>query len=168
MRTRPALLRRFPTMRSRATSEPVLPDDVAENYPALAEDIAVLEAEVGRAFAKADQEALRNQNTYRRQQVVLILGATLLSGLGGVQAALSSQSWPGIALTALGLALGVLGQTAGELQTFERFLDERIKAERFRAMYFRFLSRTGRYAGGDRATVLARAVVSVEKGEEPS
>jgi hypothetical protein len=161
------LLRRFPTVRSPATSTPVLPRDVTKRYPALAEDIAVLDDVVGQAFTDSDREALRNQNSYRRQQVVLILGATLLSGLGGLQAALSDQRWPGILLAVLGLALAALGQTAGELNTFERFLSERVKTERFRAMYFRYLSRTGRYSGDDRTSVLRKAVVAVQAGEEP-
>ena len=35
-------------------------------------------------------------------------------------------------------------------------------------MYFRYLSRTGRYRGDDRVTVLRRAVLAVERGEEPT
>jgi hypothetical protein len=165
--SRLALLRRFPTVRSTGVSTPVLPHDVAARYPGLADDIAVLDDLVGPDFADSDRKALRYQNTYRRQQVVLILGATLLSGLGGLQAALTDQRWPGILLTVLGLALAGLGQTAGELKTFERFLDERVKAERLRAMYFRYLSRTGRYTGSDRTKVLRRAVLAVKAGQEP-
>lgn len=150
-----------------ATSEPVLPADTRERYPALAEDVAVLEEVVGPVFARSDRAALIAQNRYRRQQVVLAVGAVLLTGLGGLQAVLSDQRWPGLVLIVLGLALTALGQTAGELGTFERFLDERVKAERLRAMHFRYLSRTGRYAGPDRAVVLERAVLAVKNGEEP-
>jgi hypothetical protein len=144
-----------------------LPGDTASRYPALAEDIAVLDQVVGPVFAAADQAALQHQDRYRVQQIGIILGATLLSGLGGLQAALPDQRWPGILLAVLGLALSALGQTAGELKTFERFLDERIKAERLRAMYFRYLSRTGRYATAEHQAVLKRAVYSVKAGEEP-
>ena len=88
-------------------------------------------------------------------------------GLGGLQAVMPDQRWPGIVLVVLGLVLTAVGRTAGELGTFERFLDERVKAERLRAMHFRYLSRTGRYAGPDRAILLERAVLAVKDGEEP-
>ena len=164
---RPALLRRFPTPRASTTSYPVLPDDAAQRYPALADDIAVLNRVVGPEFTSFDEAALQHQKRYRAQQIGVILGAVVLSGLGGLQAALPDQRWPGIALAVLGAAMAFLGHTAGELKTFDRFLDERVKAERLRAMYFRYLSRTGRYAGEDHEVVLRRAVVAVKAGEEP-
>jgi hypothetical protein len=164
---RPTLLRRLPSLRAPAASDPVLPADGATRYPALADDIAVLEAVVGPAFAESDRTALSEQNRYRRQQVVLTLGAALLSGLGGLQAVVPDQRWPGLLLIVLGLALTSVGHAVGELKTFERFLDERIKAERFRAMHFRYLSRTGRYAAPNRKIALERAVLAVKKGQEP-
>jgi hypothetical protein len=99
--------------------------------------------------------------------VVLTLGAALLSGLGGLQAVVPDQRWPGLLLIVLGLALTSVGHAVGELKTFERFLDERIKAERFRAMHFRYLSRTGRYAAPNRKIALERAVLAVKNGQEP-
>jgi hypothetical protein len=165
--TRPALLRRFPTLRSKDVSTPVLPPDVAQRFPLLAPDVEVLDEVVGPVFAESDRAALHHQNAYRRQQVLMILGGAVLSGLGGLQAALSDERWPGLVLAVLGIVLAGLGQMAGELKTFERFLDERVKAERLRAMYFRFLSRTGRYAGDDRVVTLRRAVLAVKAGEEP-
>jgi hypothetical protein len=161
------LLRRFPSLRAPGPSDPVLPADAATRYPALAKDIAVLEAVVGPEFATSDRAALTEQNRYRRQQVVLTLGAALLTGLGGLQAVMPDQRWPGLLLVVLGLVLTAIGRTAGELGTFERFLNERVKAERLRAMHFRYLSRTGRYAPPDRAVVLERAVLAVKDGEEP-
>jgi hypothetical protein len=127
----------------------------------------VLERVVGPAFAESDRAALVEQNRYRRQQVVLAMGGVLLTGLGGLQAVLHDERWPGLLLVVLGLALAAVGRTAGELGTFERFLDERVKAERLRAMHFRYLSRTGRYATPDRTVVLERAVLAVKNGEEP-
>jgi hypothetical protein len=133
----------------------------------LVEDIALADDLVSAAFEEADRAALVHQNRYRRQQVVIILGTALLSGLGGLQAVLPDQRWPGVVLIVLGLVLTFVGRTAGELGTFERFLDERIKAERLRSAYFRYLSRTGRYKKADRASQLRRAVVAIKKGEEP-
>jgi hypothetical protein len=133
----------------------------------LARDVQVLDDVVGPVFEESDRAALRHQNAYRRQQVLMIVDAAVLSGLGGLQAAMSDERWPGLVLAVLGIALAGLGQMAGELKTFEHFLDERVKAERLRATYFRFLSRTGRYAGDDRVVTLRRAVLSVKAGEEP-
>jgi hypothetical protein len=164
---RPALLRRLPSFREPKESRPVLPEDAASRFPALAEDIGTLDRVVGPEFARADLDALQHQNRYRRHQVILILGATVLAALGGLQAVLTDQRWPGIVLAVLGVVLAVVGQTAGELKTFEDFLEERVKAERLRAMYFRYLSRTGRYAAADHEVVLRRAVLAVKKGEEP-
>jgi hypothetical protein len=164
---RPALLVRFPSLRQRVTSHPILARDAAADYPELAEDIEEANRLVAAAFEEADRAALVHQNRYRRQQVVIILGTALLSGLGGLQAVLPDERWPGAVLIVLGLALTFVGRTAGELGTFETFLDERVKAERLRSAYFRYLSRTGLYKRADRTSQLRRAVVAIKKGEEP-
>jgi len=165
---RPALLARFPTLRSSATSHPIVDPQTAADFPELAEDVVTADGVVATAFAESDRAALVHQNRYRRQQTVIILGTALLSGLGGLQAVLPDQRWPGILLIVLGLLLTFVGRAAGELDTFNAFLDERIKAERLRSAYFRYLSRTGRYGTADRSTQLRRAVVAIKKGEEPA
>jgi hypothetical protein len=138
------------------------------DYPDLAEDIAVAEEVVRAAFVESDLAALREQNRYRRQQVTIILGTALLSGLGGLQAVFPAERWPGIILSLLGIVLAFVGRTAGELGTLESFLDHRVRAERLRAAYFRYLSRTGRYKKGDRKIQLRRAVVAIKQGQEPT
>jgi hypothetical protein len=164
---RPALLKRFPSLTAPASSGAVLPPGLGERYPALAEDIDVLDRVVRPAFVESDRAALIEQNRHRRQQVVLAVGAAIMAGLGGLQALVPDQRWPGLILVVLGLVLAAVGNTAGELGSFQRFLDERIKAERLRAMHFRYLSRSGRYATTNRAVVLERAVLAVKAGEEP-
>ena len=47
-----SLLARRPRLRSPSTSYPVLPPTVRSDYPALAEDVAVLDEVVTPAFAK--------------------------------------------------------------------------------------------------------------------
>ena len=165
---RPALFVRFPRLRVSATSPPIVDPAIVASCPALQEDIAVADDVVGPAFVASDRKALVQQNRYRRQQVVIILGTALLSGLGGLQAVFPDQRWPGILLIVLGLVLTFVGRAAGELATFDAFLDERIRAERLRSAYFRYLSRTGRYRRSDRAVQLRRAVVAIKKGEEPA
>jgi hypothetical protein len=151
----------------RSAWPPIHPDKAAD-YPALAEDIALLDREVGRAFAKSDDEALLHQNRYRRQQVVVLLGSALLTGLSGLQAVFPGSRVPGLTLALLGAALAAFGNMVNELNALEQFMTERVKAERLRSTYFRFLSRTGRYAGEDRVSVLRRAVTSIKSGEEPT
>jgi len=165
---RPTLLVRFPSIWKKPVSDPVLPPGVAEDYPTLADDIARLEEIVGEPFAESDRAALVHQNRFRRQQVIILLGTAVLSGLGGLQAVYPAQRWPGLLLVALGLVLTAVATTARQLGTFESFLTERVKAERLRSAYFRYLSRTGRYRGPDRQLALRRAVVAIKKGEEPS
>jgi hypothetical protein len=167
---RPAIVARFPRLRLRLPEEPepIIPTDEAGRYPALADDIGVLDKEVGRTFAISERAARVAQNRYRRQQVVILLGSAVLSGLGGLQAVFPDHRWLGLVLVVVGVLLTGASQAAGELKTLDCFLTERVKAERFRAMYFRYLSRTGRYRGEDRVGVLRRAVLAVERGEEPT
>jgi hypothetical protein len=145
----------------------VVEPEQARRYPALAGDITVLHEVVGPAFSASERAALLAQNRYRRQQVVILLGSALLTGLGGLQAIFPDQVWLSLVLAVLAVVLTGVSRAAGELKTLECFLGERVKAERLRAMYFRYLSRTGRYRTEDRVAVLRRAVLAVERGEEP-
>lgn len=76
---------------------------------------------VGPEFAKSAQNALVEQNRYPRHQIVLTLGAVLVTGLGGLQAVIPEERWPGLLLVVLGLVLTAIGRAAAELGTFERF-----------------------------------------------
>jgi hypothetical protein len=161
------LLARFPTFRAPTASASVIPVDQRGDYPALAEDFAVIDRDLAPSFAECDLAARRHQNRYRRQQVIIVLGSTLVSALGGTQAALAQQRWPGVLLTLLGAALAITTRLTDEQSAQTGYLAERVKAERLRALHFRYLSRTGRYAGPDRETALRRAVLAVKAGREP-
>jgi hypothetical protein len=165
---RPALLARFPSLRAPRTSWPPIAPKAADDYPELADDITTVDQVVGPAFREADLAALAHQNRYRRQQVVIILGSAVLAGFGGLQAVFPEQRWPGLVLGLLGALLAVLSTAVNELNALERFMSERVKAERLRSACFRFLSRTGRYAGGDRVSMLRRVVNTIRAGEEPT
>ncbi len=163
----PQLFARWPSLRAPRTSSPVVPPAAREAYPALADDIDELERVVSPAFRESDLAALRNQNRHRRQQITILLGSVIASGLGGTQALLPDQRWPGALLTLLGIALAASSRATSELGTQGAYLGERAKAERLRALYFRFLSRTGSFGGADRTMQLRRAVVAIQAGREP-
>lgn len=155
------------SFRSPTNSPPVIPDEKRKEYPALAEDFAILDKVVSDAFHKSDLAALRHQNRYRNQQLLVLIGAVVTSGLGGLQALLQDQRWPGILLAAFGAALAISSKATSELGAQKAYLAERMKAERLRALHFRFLSRTRRYVGADRVANLRLAVIDIEAGREP-
>jgi hypothetical protein len=145
----------------------VIPQECRSSYPELADDFAVLDEVVTPAFTRYDVEALQSQNRYRRQQVFIMGGSALITALGGVQAAFTEQRWPGLLLTLVGAVLPASTVWAKETDSQAGYLSARIKAERLRALHFRYLSRTGAYAGADRKVALRRAVLAIEAGKEP-
>ena len=114
--------------------------DKRESYPLLAEDFAILDAEVAQAFWGYYIEAMQTQNRYRRQQVVVLLGSALVTGLGGLQAVFPDRRWPGLVLAVLGVAIGGFSQAFKDLDMKTGYLDARVKAERLRALHFLFSS----------------------------
>lgn len=154
-------------MRAPTVSRPVIPPDSRAAYPALAADIAVLDREVAPVFAEYDKAALRDQNSYRRQQVLIFLGSALVAGLGGLQAVFPGQRWPGLLVAVLGIALAGSTRVAKEEALQAEYLGARVRAERLRGLHFQYLSRTGAYAEADRDTALRHAVVAIRAGKEP-
>ena len=172
----PALLKRFPKLRAPAVSYPVIPekqryegDDYPGRgaFPQLAEDFKLLDTEVAPDFTKYDKTALRDQNRYRFQQVLIILGSALVAGLGGLQAVFPHHRWPGIVLAVLSLALVGTSAFAKEQDSLDSYLSARVRAERLRALQFEYLSETGQYAGPGRETALRHAEAAIEGGVEP-
>jgi len=164
-----SLLVRFPKLRAPSDSWPVIPAKERALYPELASDFAVLDREVTPVFTHYDVAALRDQNRYRRQQVLILLGAALVTGLGGLQAVFPAQRWPGVLLAVLGVVLAASTRFAKESESQVAYLNARVKAERLRALYFLYLSETGPYAGPDRdrEIALSRAVIAIKAGKEP-
>lgn len=162
-----SLLARFPRLRVPSKSEPVIPADRRADFPALFDDFRVLDKEVAPVFAKYDKTALRDQNRYRRQQVVIILGSAIMTGLGGLQAVFPHQRWPGFVLAGLGVVLAGSTAFVKERASMTSYLSARIQAERLRALHFQYLSATGQYAGSGRQDAVRRAVLAIERGEEP-
>jgi hypothetical protein len=162
-----SLLKSFPRRQSALTSNPVVPQDKRAAYPALAGDFAVLDELVVPDFQNSDLAALRHQHRYRRQQVLILLGSAIASGFGGLQAIFPEQRWPGIVLAGLTGALVLVSAATREVGALTDYLTERVKAERLRALYFRFLSGTGQYGGEQRRIALRRSVHAITSGKEP-
>ncbi|MEW9552298.1 hypothetical protein [Nonomuraea sp. NPDC050783] len=161
------LLARFPTLRAPATSQPIIPPADRANYPALAGDFEMIDRELVPVFTDYDLTALRDQNRYRRQQLVILLGSTLLTGLGGLQAVFPDQRWPTALLTVIGLALAAGARYTSESESLQSYLTARVKAERLRALCFRFLARSEPSGPADRLLYLRRAVLAVQHDREP-
>src|SRR5688572_16280716 len=93
------LFKRLPMLRwSPAENERriVLPE-IQNQFPDLKSDFDILEQKLMPSFRKLDNEALRAQNLFRMQQVVLIVGGVITTTLGAIQAALATELWPGVA-----------------------------------------------------------------------
>lgn len=161
------LFRRFPRLRPPAGQWPPIRPGRAEDYPALAPDLALLDQMATPAFHRWDKAALRDQNAYRRQQVLVLLGSAAVTALGGIQALAPGQRWPGLVLALAGVFLATSSRWARERDSLEGYLRARLRAERLRALHFRYLARVGPYAGDGRATALAAAVRAIDRGREP-
>jgi Protein of unknown function (DUF4231) len=136
--------------------------------PALAGDFAALDDILMPVFHRLDEDALRAQNSYRLGQVLIILGGSLATALGSVQAAL------GGGVTALGLAGALVSGALAAVVAYVRqsdvqkqYLTARLKAERLRGEYFRYLARLAPYGAGDQSATL-RAQVDAIEYEEPA
>ena len=163
-----ALFKRFPKVLAAAASDPVVPDSDRAKYPALAADLAIVDRVIGPAFAELDRKSLRDQNKYRLQQIIILIGSAVVTALGGVQAALSDQKWPGIVLGALGVILPLASRMMKEQKVMDGYLNARVQAERLRALHFEFVADLPPYAGPDRVNRLEKAVAAVLEGKEPA
>jgi SMODS and SLOG-associating 2TM effector domain 3 len=162
-----SLLRRFPKLRTPTDSWPVIPPGKRSEYPALAEDFQAIDRELTPHYIEHDKAALRNQHHYRSQQVFIVLGSALVTGLGGLQAVFPDQRWPGVLLAVLSIMLVTSSQFAKERASLTDYLSDRVKAERLRALHFRYLSRADPFADADRELALRRAVRAIRAGKEP-
>lgn len=157
------LFRRLPTLRWRAKKdEHLVPPAVRANYPSLADDFFLLEQELVPHFRTLDNEALRAQNRFRLEQVVIIFGGALATALGAVQVALINTVWSGIVEAVLTIILAAIAQRARAWNAQNRYFTNRLAAETLRSVYFKFLGRLGPYANeNSRVPNLIRHVAEV-------
>jgi hypothetical protein len=142
-----ALLKRLPTLRwqPQADQQIVAPADQAR-YALFAEDFMFLERELMPHFRRLDNEALRGQNQFRLEQLIMIFGGALAAALGAFHVALTDAPWLGIIEAAVALFLAAISQRARALKAQEMYLTQRLKAELLRGEYFLFLGHVDRYA----------------------
>lgn len=162
-----ALFSRRPRLRLRLADSVLIPADRRERYPALAGDLTTVDEVIAPLFREYDRAALRAQNSYWRQQVLLIFCTALTTAFGSVQAAYSHQVWPGVVVAVLGVLSAAVAGLGEERAAQRTYLEQRTRAERLRAMAFAYLGELPPFTGDDRRMKLADAVADVAQGTEP-
>ena len=160
-----ALFKRLPQLRWKPPEDQeIIPLDARKHCPELATDFDTLAKELMPHFRELDAKALRLQNEFRLEQVLLILGGTLATILGVLQASLGAV-WSGIIESVLAAVLSAIAMRAKTMRAQQGYFTERLKAEKLRAEYFLFLGRIGNYAEGpERLAQLIRRVAEIRMG----
>jgi hypothetical protein len=168
MLRRITLFKRLPTLRWREPNkvQEIVPSETQSQFPDLESDFAILEQELMPSFRRLDNEALRAQNLFRLQQVILIVGGVIATTLGALQAAHTKAVWPGVAEAVVAGFLTSVSYIAREFNEQKKYFSGRLKTETLRGEYFLFLGRMGNYANdADRAQSLIRRVADIESEE---
>jgi hypothetical protein len=163
----PAFLTQRPRLMWRpGERRPLVSAEQRATAPALADDFTALDDILLPVFHRLDEDALRSQNSFRLGQVVIILGGSLATALASVQAAL------GGGVTALGVAGALVSGALAAVVSYVRareaqkeYLTARLKAERLRREYFRYLGRLAPYDAGDLRSSLRAQVDAIEYEE---
>jgi hypothetical protein len=147
-------------------NEQIVQPETQNQFPDLKSDFDILEHELLPSFRNLDNEALRAQNLFRLQQVILIAGGVITTTLGAVQAALTKEVWPGVAEAVVAGFLTSVSYIARQFNEQKDYFSNRLKAETLRGEYFLFLGRLGNYANDDdRVQSLIRRVADIESEE---
>jgi uncharacterized protein DUF4231 len=136
-------------------------------FPELAGDLEILEDELVPALRELDREAQRLQNSFRLQHLTLILGGSLATILGALQAAAGGGvAWAGTLEAVLGGGLAGMAVYVRGRRTQQAFLTTRLKAEALRSEFFLFLACVEGYADeGARLRYLRQRISEVEGSE---
>ena len=120
------------------------------------------------AYQEFDVNALRSQNSFWRQQVALIIVSALTAAFGSVQAAYDHRVSPGSSSPCLACSRPRVAGLGEERAAQRAYLEQRVKAERLRALAFGFLAELPPFTGDDRRSKLASAVTDIRGGHEPA
>ncbi|HLZ31188.1 MAG TPA: DUF4231 domain-containing protein [Chloroflexota bacterium] len=163
------MFRRLPRLQWRPrVAEQIVPLVAQAEFPEFADDFAVLERELLPEFRELDNQALRRQNQFRLDQLLLIFGGALAATLGAIQASISGATWPGVAEFLVAGGLTAVAFRQRELRAREKYSASRLKAEGLRSEYFLFLGRIGDYTDEtERIRHLIRRVSLILAEQEP-
>ncbi len=141
------LFKRLPKVFWRPEPErPFIPPDKEANYPELADDFALLNSELMPNFYALDEKALRAQNQFRLEQVVLLVGSALAAILGTVQIALINSVLPGLLETLVTILLAAITYRVRAFNAQKLYFTNRLAAETLRSEYYLFLGHMGIYS----------------------
>ncbi|WP_420129089.1 DUF4231 domain-containing protein [Longimicrobium sp.] len=175
---RPALLVHFPRFRwpqpepvdtvDPRKFDPILyapfPPDLVHDYTA---DLDVLGKHLLPQYVYEDGEATRSQNEFRRDQVILIIGGVIATGLAALPGAVPGESGDTVRVVAAlaAAALAAWASRSRDLASQERWRTSRLKAELLRGEYFLYLGRAKPYdVEGCRNRNLMRRVAEIRSG----
>jgi hypothetical protein len=165
-----ALFTRWPRFRAKINRKPLFESAEADEYPALKHDLGTVAAVINPWYMEYDATAQDAQNSFWRQQVALIIVTALTAGFGAVQAAYSHQIWPGIVVAVLGVLSAAVAGLGEERAAQRTYLEQRVRAERLRALAFTFLAELPPFTGNndEKRSELVNAVTAIREGREPA
>jgi len=129
---------------------------------ALTTDLEFLAVALEPTFGTCDTEALREQNRYRRQQLVVLAGGVTGAVVGALEAVFAKAVWLGALVALLALLSVVYAQAMRKRRALEQYVDYRVRAERLRSLYFQYVTRVEPFGDDDRQDRL-KAEVAVVK-----
>ena len=162
-----ALFKRRPILFWKPRKDDIIQADVRNQFPTLQTDFGVVDMQVLPDFQDLDNKALIAQNQFRWQQIILIVGGVITAALGGLQAALPDDKWPGITEGIIAALLTAVGFIAQSLGSQKKYYSNRLKAELLRGEYFLFLGKLGTYNDdSSRVQNLIRRVTEIQSEEK--
>lgn len=150
--------------------DPVLygpfPAELFHEYDA---DLHVLRKHLLPQYVTEDRDALRSQNEFRRDQVILIIGGVIVTGLAALPGAVTGNPGEGDTVRVIAAlaaaALAAWASRSRDLASQERWRTSRLKAELLRGEYFLYLGRAKPYdVEGCRNRNLMRRVAEIRSG----
>lgn len=156
--------------------EEELKDTPPEVRAEIIKDMEFMEYELMRLFRQRDHEAKRQQNRYRRVQILYLMLAALATMIGSVQALtfnIAPETMPVFAFleTVVALFATFLATVSGREAPLPLWLTNRRRAEQLRREYFRFLTRMSPYdeveAGYPRRMLLSKRAADINRGVYP-
>ncbi len=165
----PALVKRFPTFRRRSEGGqwpddwPVVLPAALNDYPALADDLAVWRDQLESRVRRLDHRAQILQNQFWRQRVLLIAGGLLATSLATAQAAVGGGNvYLAVIQAVLTGLLAGLTVLIRSRRAQQGYLSARLKAERIKSEFFVFLAMAHPYKDGGRIARLLQQVDDIE------